>query len=214
MKNFLIRLFVLAALAILVFCLSKRFSSNHTKPLPIGIEGTVALFDRMHESEKKYSESMDSMKQVNASLSQRISNNRASLVAIKKENTVLKQSIDKLLFDHYSITDTSEYYTNCDSLAITIQTMQKINLEKDSLYDSLSTDYLSQLSIKDSMITLQEDQCDSLRESLSVMLIQNEQLVNENNTQRDIIKKHKKGKYILGSILVAVTGLFAVHVVH
>jgi hypothetical protein len=214
MKNILVILFVFAALVIFIYCLFGRFFvKDNTLPLIKG-EDAIALLDKMHTAEKKFSLKLDSMKQVNNELNQRITKNRTSLFTIKEENSSLKQTIDDLLSIHFSETDTASYYANCDSLASALVNLQEINNSKDSLYDGMITDYDLQLSIKDSMISLQQDQYDSLRGSLLGTLQQNQQLASENANQKEIIKRHKRGKHLLGGILVAVVGIFAVHVVH
>lgn len=214
MKKIIVELFVISLIAVMAYYFLKPLFKGNSQKLSVRVEEPIVFLDKIHESEKYFIGKIDSLKRVNADLNQSIIRTRSSLTAVKVENASLRQSIDDLLSVHYTETDTSAIISNCDSLAVALVNFKAIDQLKDSLYDSMVIDLQSQVSIKDSMISLQKDECDTLRNNLTNIAYQHQQLLTENTQQREMIKKHRKGKRLLGGILAAITGVLVVVAIH
>ncbi|WPV70594.1 hypothetical protein [Chitinophaga sp. LS1] len=214
MKKIIVELFVISLIAVMAYYFLKPLFIGNSQKLSVRVEEPIVFLDKIHESEKYFIGKIDSLKRVNADLNQNIIKTRSSLTAVKVENASLRQSIDDLLSVHYTETDTSAIISNCDSLAVAFVNFKAIDQLKDSLYDSMVIDLQSQVSIKDSMISLQKDECDTLRNNLTSIAYQHQQLLTENTQQREMIKKHRKGKRLLGGILAVITGVLVVVAIH
>ena len=214
MKKIFVELFVMSLIAALAYFFLKPLFESDSKGSSVKVNDPIALLDKMNATEKYFAVKIDSLKQVNADLNQSIIKARSSLSAVKKENVSLRQSIDELLSVHYSETDTSVLLSNCDSLANALVDFKDLDQVKDSIYEVMVADLQSQLSVKESMISLKQDECDTIRGSLAAIAFQNQQLVTENINQAATIKKHKRGKRLLSGILVVVAGVFAISAIH
>jgi peptidoglycan hydrolase CwlO-like protein len=187
------------------------FSGSNTPATAVVVDNPARLLEALKAKEQAYNSKIDSIDAVNYTLSVKVNKAQAALSQVKQENKSLKQTIDDLLTIHYTTTDTAQMLDNCDSLAITLQDLVTLNITKDSIYENLTADLQTQVSLKDSVIEWQQQQYDSLRGSYHKTVAQQQELLQENTALHKTVKKQKKGKGFLGVILVAVGSLFVFH---
>lgn len=205
---------IILFLVVLLLIGTAYWSCNHLfddPPKPTIVDDTKKQLADMKASEKAYNNKIDSLDLINYNLQSKVAKTQGVLNEVKKENSNLKRTINDLLNIHYTTTDTTEKLENCDSLAATVQDLLLLNITKDSLYENLSADLQRQVSLKDSVIAIKQEQYDTLHTSYNNVLTQKQELVQENTSLRKAVKKQKRGKGFLGAILVAIGTLFALH---
>lgn len=205
---------IILILLVLLLIGTAYWSCNHlfdAPPKPTIVDDTKKQLAEMKAAEQAYNNKIDSLDRINYNLQSKVAKTQVVLSEVKKENNNLKRTINDLLNIHYTTTDTTEKLSNCDSLAVTVEDLMLLNITKDSLYENLSADLQWQLSVKDSIIAIKQEQYDTLQVSYNKALIQKQELIQENTGLQITIRKQKKHKGFLSAILIAVGSLFVFH---
>lgn len=211
MKKTIIKFSVVFILGVIVGLWLVHFFSGGKLPPPVTGDNPAHLAAKLSATEKLYNTRIDSMDRVNATLQTKVLKTQTALTQAKQQNRSLKQTVEDLLDVHATATDTLVKLDNCDSLAASMQDLLILNTTKDSLYESLTDDLRSQLSLRDSVIGLKQTQYDSLQVTYNKALVFGQQLQQENEQQRKAIKKQKRGKGFLAVALAVIGGLFTWH---
>ncbi len=189
-------------------CLVWLFFGHQDRPATIVTGDPGHARAKLAEAEHHYQTKIDSLEQINTSLQSSVSKTQVALGQAKKQNRSLHSTIKDLLTVHYSAPDTITKLSNCDSLAITVDYLLAQTTTKDSLSENLTNTLQAQVTVRDSLISLQHTQYDSLQTSFKRALVQQEALIQQNTVQQKAIRKQKRGKGLLTAMLLVVGGLF------
>lgn len=184
---------------------------NHFRPRPKPCVTVAAqpgkLLAQLAETEAQYNARLDSMNLANSILQRKVLKTQSTLAQVKQQNRELHQTVEDLISVH-DTTDTTAKLENCDSLATVVQELMVSDSTKDALYETITDGYRQELAIRDSIISFQAVQYDSVLVAYIHTLQEQQALVQENQAQRKQLKQHKRGKGLLSAILVAVGSLF------
>lgn len=185
--------------------------SDHTQPTKTVVTHPDHLRHQMAAMNTAYQLQLDSLDKANSVLRKKIVTTQTALVQVKRQNSELHQTVAELLSLYDATTDTTMRLEQCDSLAVVVHELIELDSTKELLHEIITTDYQRAIQLRDSIIHIQHTQYDSLRVALVNTLEEQQALVKENDMQRKEIKRQKKRKGFLSTILVAVGGLFAYH---
>lgn len=200
---------------ILVFCIGfiagmsifHLLDTDGDATATVAVDNPAEVTARVVAVEYQYQEKVDSLSSVNNSLQSKVNRTQTELKKIKQQNVVLSRTLDELIIVNNTSTDTAVLLNNCDSMALAVTDLLELHTIKDSLYKASNEDMQFQLAIKDSIIILQEEKYDTLKESLNRTLEQQQELITANQQCNKQIKKQKKGKKFLTALLAVVAGI-------
>lgn len=204
------QLFLSFLLGVLVgLCLLFLFSGQGHPPTTVVAEAPAHTKALLAAEDRRHQTRLDSLDRINSTLQQTVGKTQVALAQAKKQNRSLQATIKDLLTVHYTVTDTVTLLANCDSLAHATDSLVIQVAIKDSLYDDLTANLQTQVTLRDSIAHIQQVRYDSLQASYGKTLSEQEALLQENAAQKKAIRKQKRGKGFVTALLGVVAGLFA-----
>lgn len=155
--------------------------------------------------ERHYTVVIDSLQKQSEVLQSSLTDTKKSLDQVKLKNTQLRKAA--LSYATNEKTDPQEDHVRVDSLKQTIIQWSQTDQQKDSLYESVINTQSSQLSLKDSVIGIQELRHQSLQVYFRHSLLQQELLMNQNKQIRKKLKRQTLKSKILGGLTLIATGI-------
>lgn len=215
MRNILISFFAGLVLGI-AFMLLLPLLTVSDYPISKTKNEAKSLEKQVTQSEIVYAKQADSLQIENTKLDETLNSAKAELQKAKQKNYSLQMQVYDLLDKRYEARlDTSETNdVSCDSLVTTVEYLMQSSAEKDSLYETVTTNLESQLKNKDSTITLKERQYGEIKSAFSKSIEAQTGLVNQNNFLDKQIRKQKLKSKVLSAALFILSGAAANYFIH
>lgn len=189
--------------------------SKTQAPLPATVQQSPAdLKNTSLLVEARFQEKIDTLMQTNSNLSRRAGNTKAELQKAKQDNKVLLELVDTLLAHAAQTTDTVAKLAQCDSLSETVHDLITTSITKDSLYEDLTATLQAQVSNKDTVISTQREQYNTLRLSFDQSLAQQDLLTGQNMLLQKQAKKFKIKNKLLSAGVFILSGIAAYQLLH
>ena len=185
------------------------------KPV-ITVESPKQLKKEVASSEAVYTKKADSLNSQNDKLVVQLSNTKAALAIANTKTVSLQKEIFNLLDRRFGRqqTSASHFNTTCDSLANTIPILIAASKEKDSLYSSEVADLESQVQNRDSAVTLQQEQYETLKASFTKSIEAQTILTSDNKTLTKTVRQQRTKNKLLSAALFILTGAAATYMLH
>jgi hypothetical protein len=164
--------------------------------------------------ETHYQGKLDSLQQTNVVLSRKVTGTKSELQRAKLDNKVLLELVDTLLVHAGSTTDTAQKLADCDTLQSAVRELITTNNQKDSLYEDLAVSLQYQVSNKDSVIGMQQQEYNALKLFFDKSLTQQEVLSGQNMLYEKQIKRHKIKSKLLSAGVFILTGIATYGLLH
>ncbi|PWV45926.1 hypothetical protein [Chitinophaga sp. S165] len=165
--------------------------------------------DELKEQKKiisNYNRRIANLSTQNSTLEKQVLEARNALSRSIKSNTNLQKQLHQRIEDNAILTDTEERLTNCDSLASLTSDLVVSCMEKDSLYNSLTSALTEQVAIKDSTITAQDQRYNYLQLNYDRNLVQQQILLTDNLDLKKQVKQHRARSKLLSTCLLILGG--------
>jgi hypothetical protein len=187
------------------------FNNNMPQKLPSAYTATLqSPADLKNNSvivETHFQNKVDSLVQTNTALEHRVGNTKSELQKAKQDNKVLLELVDTLIAHADQTTDTAAKLAECDSINATVQGLITSSNEMDSLYGSLTATLQAQVSNKDSVIGVQQEQYNCIKLSFDKSLAQQDLLSGQNLLYEKQLKVFKVKNKFLSAGLFILTGI-------
>jgi hypothetical protein len=206
MKTYLITLVAGIAIGIIFSLLFSSFGSNSVVRTTTSLISPAAIIAYTKRIEMHYQIKLDSLQKENQGLQKKITSTQLALRQSKQQYSSLERDISDLIFTNETATDTAQLLTNCDTLATMVTELIHENGVKDSLYENLAIDLQQQLSGKDSIISWQQQQNDTLNILLDTTIAQQQDLLKVNQQQQKQLKRQRRGGKLLSVVLFIAGG--------
>lgn len=144
-----------------------------------------------------------------ADLQQQIATTKSQLVIAKKNNLSLRGQLEDHIITASLLTDTTERLMNCDSISKSATEFIQASIEKDSLYEIITTTMQTSIRNGDSTIALQQQQYGLMQLDYNRANLANKYLVDENLLQHKELRKQKVKNKVLSVGLLLVSGTAA-----
>ena len=184
---------------------------------PPGVSTPVKqLKIEVSKAENSFIKSFDSIKSENNKLKLGLSDTKAALQVAKQKSAALEQKVKTILQKRESFDEPIAFYDpSCDSLIATVEYLMQASSQKDSLYEEVQINLQDQIRNKDSTISLQSNQYQSLKSAFSKSLESQGELEKQNISITKAYKKQKiKGKVLTALLFIgsgAATGYIINH---
>lgn len=203
--------FVFGVIATLSTCQLFKSCNDKSNKIDYAFTNTTLKPDLEDQGEAllSYRRHIVNLNKRNSELEKQIINAKRSLAQSTKENIILQKDLQRQIGNSITLTDTLQLLKNCDSLAISATELMITCLEKDSIYGSLTEVLTEQVALKDSIITVQNQQVDDVQLNFERSFAQKQLLIVENLGLRKEIKQHKVRSKILSAGLMILGGTIA-----
>lgn len=211
MKHTIIRHLVVFVLGIIAgISLLHLFSTDTDNIISTAqVEDPVAVAARIAATEVHYQKKIDSLAAANTSLQVKVSFAQTALKQAKHKQQALEHTVQDLTAVQEAATDTNTLLENCDSLAVAALDLVEQHRVTDSLHTAIIGDMQAQLNNKDSIIQGQCMQYDTLKVTLDSTLLQQQALIQAGEECHRQLKKQKRGKKLMATLLFIGAGLTA-----
>lgn len=182
----------------LSFMYNVALSADNKQP---SVRTTVKQLQKdVSKAETSFAKSFDSIQSENNKLKVGLSDTKAALQVAKQKSAALEQKVKTILQKGETVDGPIAFYDpSCDSLIGTVKYMMQASTQKDSLYEEVQINLQAQIKNKDSTISLQSNQYQSLKSTFSKSIESQRELEKQNIS---ITKAYKKQK-IKGKVLTA-----------
>lgn len=195
----------------IIFCLVlhsffyfKGCSNGSLRPTPVTIN-PVAIRDSLVVNETGYNRRIDSLTETGNELTATLSSTQNALATIKKKNQALQARVYILLDKPYTSTvDSLSISRDCEELKMQVDTLLNTDHQKDSLYEAVASNLTLQVTLKDSVISTQNEKYCFTRSLLDTSLDQQTVLLVENAVLYKQLKRQKKNHRLLSGGLAIV----------
>ena len=178
-------------------------------PLPSAVkELPKKLETKVTKSEIAYTKTFDSLKKQSVKLGTELKQTKCELEKAKQKNHSLQVQVYSLL-DRQNPTDSS-----CASLITTVEYLMQSSTEKDSLYETVSSNLELQLANKDSTITIKDKQYQEIKSAFAQSIEGQKEMIDQNKFLNKQIKKQKFKSKVLSAALLIFTGAAAHYIIH
>jgi hypothetical protein len=178
--------------------------SNTTKAdNPVQLQKQEAVY------QQQFQQKIDSLSSENTVLRVQVSKTGQALNRTKRTNAELEEQVTALITNRYSTTDTAIMLANCDTLEQTVQLLISNNNEKDSLYEQAMFGLEMQVAVKDSMLSIQEEQIQSVQCAFDKSIQQQQVLLSENKAYMKTEKRQKVKRRLLSAGAMILSGFAA-----
>lgn len=157
---------------------------------------------------------VDSLMQTNGNLSRKVNSSKTELQKAKQDNKVLLELVDTLLAHSTQTTDTAAKLAQCDSLNATVQDLIVSTNTKDSLYEDLTATLQSQVNNKDTVISTQREQYNTLKLTFDQSLAQQNLIMGQKLLLETQVKKFKIKNKLLSAGVFILSGIAAYQLLH
>lgn len=207
MKNILISFLLGLALGITFTALYPLGASN-TSPSSASKALAKNLAKQVNQSEKSYAQSIDSFKVKSSKLQAELADTKTELNKAKQKSRSLQTAIYDLLDKQVEedAGDSTLYDNSCDSLIGTVEDLMQASNEKDSLYEKVALNLEEQLTSKDSVTFLKDQQYQEIRAAFNQSIENQNELAQENKQLNRQVKKQKFKSKILSAALLILGG--------
>lgn len=185
------------------------------KPV-VTIETPKQLKKEVASSEAIYAKKADSLNRQNNQLAFQLSDTKAALVTANTKTASLQKEIFNLLDQRFTSQKNgpSHLDASCDSLANTIPVLIAASKEKDSLYSSEVADLESQVQNRDSVVTLQQQQYETLKASFTKSIEAQTILTSDNKALTKTVRQQRTKSKLLSATLFILSGAAATYLLH
>ncbi len=185
------------------------------KPV-VTIETPKQLKKEVASSETIYAKKADSLNRQNNQLAFQLSDTKAALVTANTKTASLQKQIFNLLDQRFTSQKNgpSHLDASCDSLANTIPVLIAASKEKDSLYSSEVADLESQVQNRDSVVTLQQQQYETLKASFTKSIEAQTILTSDNKALTKTVRQQRTKSKLLSATLFILSGAAATYLLH
>lgn len=185
------------------------------KPV-VTIETPKQLKKEVASSEAIYAKKADSLNRQNNQLAFQLSDTKAALVTANTKTASLQKEIFNLLDQRFTSQKNgpSHLDASCDSLANTIPVLIAASKEKDSLYSSEVADLESQVQNRDSVVTLQHQQYETLKASFTKSIEAQTILTSDNKALTKTVRQQRTKSKLLSATLFILSGAAATYLLH
>ncbi len=193
------------------------FFSRSKTPASIPVVAIQSPADLKNTSvlvEAHFQSKVDSLMQTNSNLNRKVSVTKNDLQKAKQDNRVLLELVDTLLAHSAQTTDTAMKLAQCDSLSETVQDLIVSSQIKDSLYDGLTATLETQVGNRDSVISVQHEQYNTLKLSFDKSLAQQGLLTAQTLGLEKQMKGFKIKNKLLSAGVFILTGLATFQLLH
>jgi hypothetical protein len=207
MKNIFIAFLLGLALGITLTTLYPLVAPNTSSP-SAGKALAKDLVKQVNQSEKSYAQSVDSFKVKSSKLQAELTDTKAELNKAKQKSRSLQTAIYDLL-DKQVEEDAGEstlHDNSCDSLIGTVEDLMQASSEKDSLYEQVALNLEEQLTGKDSVILLKDQQYQEIRSAFNQSIESQNGLAQENKQLNRQVKRQKFKSKVLSAALLILGG--------
>lgn len=174
------------------------------------------LVRQVNQSEKVYARSADSLKVKSSTLQTELTGTRAELARAKQKSRSLQTTIyglmDKTLDDNADAGIV--YNSSCDSLIGTVEYLMQSSTEKDSLYEKVTSNLEEQLSNRESLLHLQNQQYQEIRSAFDQSIENQTALANESKLLTRQVKRQKLKSKVLSAVFLVLSGAAANYFLH
>lgn len=207
MKNTVISFLLGLALGITFTALYPRLATNNSSS---SASKALAknLVKQVNQFEKSYAHSVDSFKVKSSKLQAELTDTRGELNKAKRKSRSLQTAIYDLLDKQMAegTADSMVYDNTCDSLIGTVEDLMQTSNEKDSLYEQVASNLEEQLTSKDSVIFLKDQQYQEIRSAFNQGIENQTELAQENKQLNRQVKKQKLKSKVLSAALLILGG--------
>ena len=190
--------------------ISHMYHTNYDDDSPIVInrESPRKLEAKLSKSETIYSKTFDSLKRQSIKLQIDLKDSRAALNTVKQKNYSLQVQVYKLLGKHIEKKQEKDFDSkySCDSLTETVAELILLSIEKDSLYEKVTSNLEEQVANKDSTIGVKDKQYSEVKDAFTKTNDLLKDAIKENETLNKSFKKQKFKNKILSAALLIFTG--------
>ncbi len=217
MKHLKSILFLIIGIAVgFSFC---KLSGSDTGPLPpakpVADVAVRTLEKKIQEKEKAFMQKTDSLNIQERMLSLQLKTTKSALAGARKKNLILQTQVYDLLDKTASQSAGSPLSSApCDSLAVRVSQLIASDNEKDSLCENITLHLEEQLSNRDSVIRLHEQQHQFLQSAAESSLLQQQTLLTQNKQYRRQFKRQRFRQKILSLGVIILSGLTANMLLH
>jgi nitrogen fixation-related uncharacterized protein len=213
-----VRFFIFfVGLALGVFASTFFFKPDDSSALPpVSVASAADFRKEAATSETSYAKSYDSLKKRSVSLYQELNNSKSALAKAKAKNALLQKGVLQLIENrvHIPLSEYPEADSNCDSLIVTVEYLMKSSVEKDSLFENITTTLEDQVKNKDSTIALKNEQYNDLKNVFEKSVVAQEVLTEQNKALYKQQRKEKIESKFLSAALLVITGGFVKHLLN
>jgi hypothetical protein len=183
-----------------------------SKPL---VKVATELKKEVAKSEVVYSKAVDSLKTKTVKLQTELTDTKAELSKSKQKNYSLQLTVYDLIDKQVEGKQVDNAYTNksCDSLIVTVEQLMQSSSEKDSLYETVTTNLEEQLKNKDSTISLKDKQNGEVKSAFEKSIENTNALFKQNKQLTKEVKRQKFKSKILHAALFIVTGVASGYII-
>lgn len=181
---------------------------------PVPIVPVKQLEKEVAQSESLFTGKLDSLQSENKKLAVSLEATKDALQKAKAKSLVLEQKAKRLVKQNSEAQESPyAYHASCDSLIATVESLMQASVEKDSLYESVTSSLEAQVVKRDSIITLNDEKYQSLKTSFDKSL-QNQSLLQKENTSLSKTAKRQKVKSkVVSALLFIATGVAAAQII-
>lgn len=185
------------------------------KPV-VTVESPKQLKKEVAFSEAAYVKKADSLNRQNNQLVFQLANTKAALATANTKTARLQKEVFNLLDQRFTRQENgpSHLDASCDSLANTIPVLIAASEEKDSLYNSAVVNLESQVQNRDSVVTLQQQQYETLKESFTKSIEAQTILTNDNKALKKTVRQQRTKSKLLSAALFILSGAAATYLSH
>jgi hypothetical protein len=214
MKNYIITFILGVAFGLFVSFMYCTML-NETSPSKPLAKVTTELKKEVAKSEVIYLKAVDSLKTKTSKLQIELTDAKAELSKSKQKNYSLQLTIYDLI-DKRAETKrfgNTDINSNCDSLIVTVEQLMQAFSEKDSLYETVTTNLEEQLKNKDSTISLKDKQNGEVKSAFEKSIENTNALFKQNKQLTKEVKRQKFKSKILHAALFVVTGVASGYII-
>jgi len=197
----------------LSFMYSVALSADNKPP---GVNTPVKQLQKeVSKTETSFAQRFDSIQSENNKLTVGLNDTKAALQVAKQKSKALEQKIKTILLIKESTEEPIAFYDPaCDSLIGTVEYLMQASAQKDSLYEEVQINLQTQIKNKDSTISLQANQYQSLKSTFSKSLESQEVLDRQNRLITKAYKKQKVKSKVLSALLFIGSGVAAGYIIN
>lgn len=173
----------------------------------IKVDKPATLEKEVVQIEKVYQQKVDSLDNHSQQLSKELKATAQTLAQVRKRNSILQTQVYGLIDGQQNEIDTIKQLRDCDSLAMTINTLIQSSNEQDSLCEAANINLGTQLSNRDSTLQLKDNQYQELKMIVEKSIAQQEILYHQNKQYQKHFKRQKIKSKVLSAAVLVLSGL-------
>jgi DNA repair exonuclease SbcCD ATPase subunit len=167
------------------------------------------------KAETSFTKSFDSIQSENNKLKIGLRDTKAALQVAKQKSAALEQKVKTILQKRETVDGPIAFYDpSCDSLIGTVEYLMQASTQKDSLYEEVQINLQAQIKNKDSTISLQSNQYQSLKSTFSKSIESQRELEIQNISLTKAYKKQKIKSKVLTALLFIGSGVAAGYIIN